>query len=138
MPFEISQALRFGDCDLTGIAFHPAYFSMMVEVNRAMFASFGIPWEEIMQVRQLGMPVLKMDIQFEKPARFGDVIDFSMHVRRIGGSSLDLETFARVKGETIWSLRQRIVLTSTTDHRSRPWPDDIRQGLSRYLEPTAD
>tara|TARA_B100001778_G_scaffold166831_1_gene137183 strand:- start:315 stop:728 length:414 start_codon:yes stop_codon:yes gene_type:complete len=137
LPFETSQALRFGDCDLTGIAYHPAYFSMLVEVNRAMFASFGVSWEEMMLERNLGMPVLKMDIGFEKPARFGDVLDFSMHVRRIGNSSLDLETFARVRGEVIWSVRQRIVLTSTEDHRSRPWPDDVRAGLETYMDPPA-
>lgn len=137
MPFETSQTLRFGDCDLTGIAYHPAYFSMLVEVNRAMFASFGITWEEMMMKRNLGMPVLKMEIGFEKPARFGDVLDFAMHVRRIGTSSLDLETFARVDGEVIWSVRQRIVLTSTENHRSTPWPDDIRAGLETYMDAPA-
>ena len=138
MPFTLSQPLRFGDCDLTGIAYHPAYFSMLVEVNRAMFASFGISWEEMMNKRGYGMPVVNMQVEFYKPSTFGDVLDFSMHVRRIGTSSLDLETFARVDSEVIWAVKQRIVLTSTEDHKSRPWPEDVRAGLSRYMNVEKD
>ncbi|MDT0681635.1 thioesterase family protein [Roseicyclus sp. F158] len=138
MPFEISKPMRFGDCDLTGIAYHPAYLSMLVDVNEAMFASIGITWKEIMLERNLGMPVLKMNIEFYKPAFYGDMLDFSMHIRRIGNSSMDLETIARVKGEAIWKVSERVVLTSTDTHKSLPWPDDMRQGLQRYLDPAEE
>ncbi len=57
-----------------------------------------------------------------------------MHVRRIGTSSVDLETIVRLRGEVAWKEEQRIVLTSTEDHKSRPWPADIKAGLSRYLD----
>ena len=134
MPFTLSKPMRFGDCDLTGIAYHPAYLSMLVDVNEAMFASFGITWQEIMFERKLGLPTVTMNIEFYRPAVYGDVLAFSVNVRKIGKSSLDLETVVTVRDEPIWSIRQRIVLTSTTDHKSRPWPDDIRAGLERYLE----
>lgn len=134
MPFTLSKPLRFGDCDLTGIAYHPAYLSMLVDVNEAMFASFGITWQELMFERKLGLPVVTMNIEFYRPSTYGDVLEFNVHVRKIGKSSLDLETVVKVRDEPIWSIRQRIVLTSTTDHKSRPWPEDVREGLERYLE----
>ncbi len=84
MPFKISKPMRFGDCDLTGIAYHPAYLSYLVDVNEAMFASFGITWKEIMFERRLGLPTVTMNLQFIKPAVYGDVLDFSVHVRAIG------------------------------------------------------
>lgn len=135
MPFKISKPMRFGDCDLTGIAYHPAYLSMLVDVNEAMFASFGITWKEIMFERLMGLPTVSMNLRFLKPAMYGDVLDFAVHVRSIGGASLDLQTDVRVDGDIIWTVEQRIVLTSTEDHKSRRWPDDIRAGLTRYLEP---
>ncbi len=134
MPFTISKPMRFGDCDLTGIAYHPAYLSMLVDVNEAMFASFGITWKEIMFERRFGLPTVTLNLEFIKPAVYGDVLDFSVHVRAIGRSSLDLETDVRVGDDMIWTVRQRIVLTSTEDQKSRAWPDDIRAGLTRYLE----
>lgn len=135
MPFEISKPLRFGDCDLTGIAYHPAYLSMLVDVNEAMFASFGVTWHELMTKRSTGMPVLFLNLAFSKPTTYGDVLDFAMHVRKLGRSSMDLETIVTVRATEVWRVNQKIVCTSTIDHKSQPWPDDVRQGLMRYFEP---
>lgn len=138
MPFKISKPMRFGDCDMTGIAYHPAYLSMLVDVNEAMFASFGITWRELMMERRFGLPSVTMNIEFKKPAYYGDTLDFEVNVRRIGRSSLDLETVVSVRGEVVWTIRQRIALISADDHKSRPWPDDVRRGLTSYLEPLED
>ena len=137
MPFTQSKPLRFGDCDLTGIAYHPAYFSMLVDVNEAMFASFGVTWKELMFERKMGLPTVTMNVEFKRPSTYGDVLDFAVHVRAIGRASLDLETVVSVRGDVIWTIKQRIVATSTEDHKSHPWPDDVRAGLTRYLEPAA-
>lgn len=137
MAFTLSKPLRFGDCDLTGIAYHPAYLSMLVDVNEAMFASFGITWKDLMYERKIGLPTVTMNLEFKRPSTYGDVLDFAVHVRNIGRSSLDLETVVSVRGDVIWTVRQRIVATSLADHKSYPWPDDVRAGLSRYLEPSS-
>ncbi|WP_458789615.1 acyl-CoA thioesterase [Yoonia sp. MH D7] len=135
MPFEISKPMRFGDCDLTGIAYHPAYLSYLVDVNEAMFASFGVPWKELMFERHLGLPSVKMNIVFKKPAVYGDTLKFAVHVKRIGRSSVELYTVVTVDDYVIWTIEQLIVMTSTKDHKSHPWPDDCRVGLERYLHP---
>lgn len=75
--------MRFGDCDLTGIANHPAYLSMHVDVNEAMFASFGVTWKELMFERHLGLPSIKMNIEFKKPAVDGDILELNVRVRKI-------------------------------------------------------
>lgn len=135
MPFTISKPLRFGDCDITGIAYHPAYLSMLVDVNEAMFASVGISWKELLVERRIGLPTVTLNLEFKLPSTYGDVLDFEVHVRAMGRSSLDLETIVRVRGDVIWTVKQRIVATSLDNHKSHPWPHDVRAGLSRYLEP---
>ncbi len=135
MPFTQSKPLRFGDCDLTGIAYHPAYFGMLVDVNEAMFASFGVTWKELMFERRIGLPTVTLNVSFVAPSTYGDVLDFAVHVRAVGRASLDLETVVTVRGQTIWTVKQRIVATSLENHKSHPWPDDVRAGLTRYLEP---
>jgi 4-hydroxybenzoyl-CoA thioesterase len=104
-------------------------------VNEAMFASFDVPWKVLMFERQLGLPTVKMNIEFKKPAVYGDVLDFNVHVRKIGKSSLDLYTVVKVGPDVIWTIEQLIVMTSTTDHKSHPWPEDCRAGLAQYLHP---
>lgn len=138
MAFNLSKPLRFADCDLTGIAYHPAYLSMLVDVNEAMFASFGIPWKEIFFERRIGLPTVSLNLEFRKSSTYGDTLDFAVHVRAIGRSSLDLETIVCVNGDVIWTVKQRIVATSLENHKSNPWPDDIRKGLTCYLEPLND
>ena len=59
-----------------------------------------------------------------------------MHVRAIGRASLDLKTDVSVRGDMIWTVKQRIVATSLETHKSHPWPEDVRLGLSRYLDPS--
>lgn len=132
MPFKLSKPLRFGDCDLTGIAYHPAYLGMLVDVNEAMFASFGVPWKVVMNDRRIGLPTVTLALEFKRPAFYGDLLDFSVTVKAIGRSSLDLETVVSVTDYTIWTVKQRIVATSLDNHRSTPWPDDIRAGLAQY------
>lgn len=134
MAFKISKPMRFGDCDLTGIAYHPAYLSMLVDVNEAMFASFGVPWKEVMFERRIGLPTVTLNLEFKRPAIYGDVLDFAVTVKAVGRSSLDLETVVTVGEHVIWTVKQRIVATSLEDHRSHPWPDDIRAGLLTYGE----
>jgi 4-hydroxybenzoyl-CoA thioesterase len=134
LPFQTSRPLRFSDCDLTGIAYHPAYVDMLVGVNEDMFAAAGVGWRELMLERRMGLPTVTLAFQFARPAFYGDIIDFAVHVKAMGRSSLDLETVASVRGETIWTVQQRIVATSLDTHKSTPWPDDIRAGLLSYGE----
>ena len=138
MAFNLSKPLRFADCDLTGIAYHPAYLSMLVDVNEAMFASFGITWKDIFFERRIGLPTVSKNLEFKNTSTYGDTHNIDVHVRAIGRSSLDLETVVYVDSDVIWTVKQRIVATSLDTHKSNPWPDDIRAGLTRYLEPIND
>lgn len=129
MPFTVSKPLCFGDCDLSGIAFHPAYIRMLVEVVEALFASVGAPWSRLMQEERLGVPTVLLNLEFRKPALYGDMMDFNVHVRALGRSSIDFETIVTVRGETAWIAKHRLVMTSLADHKSRPWPDELRNAL---------
>jgi 4-hydroxybenzoyl-CoA thioesterase len=135
MSFKFSRPLRFGECDLSGIAYHPHYFSILVDVNEAMFAAFGISWKEILIDRKLGLPTVSYQVEFLRTSTYGDILDFDVKVRAIGRSSLDLETQCTVRGEVIFNVKQRIVCTSVELKKSTPWPDDIRVGLTSFQEP---
>lgn len=134
MPFTVSKPLCFGDCDLSGIAYHPAYIRMLVEVVEALFASLDAPWNRLMQEERLGVPTVLLNLEFRRPALYGDMLDFAVHVRALGRSSVDFETVVTVRGETVWTASHRLVMTSLADHKSRPWPDRLRQAFTALLE----
>lgn len=130
MPFTVSKPLCFGDCDLSGIAYHPAYVRMLVEVVEALFASLGAPWNRLMLEERLGVPTVLLNLEFRKPALYGDMLDFNVHVRAVGRSSVDFETIVTVRGETAWIANHRLVMTSLVDHKSRPWTEPLRAAFT--------
>lgn len=134
--FVITQPLRFGDCDPSGIAYYPSYLRMLDGAVEDFFASLGAHRREMIDVRKIGTPTVTMDLVFRKPGVQGDALSFEIRVVALGRSSLDLAHTVSAHGDTLWTARQRLVATSLETHTSCAWPDDIRTALSLHLETT--
>ncbi|MGV6876158.1 acyl-CoA thioesterase [Pseudochelatococcus sp. B33] len=132
--FETSRPLRFGQCDPAGIAYFPSYIDMLVGVTEDFFAHIGASWTALVRERHIGVPTVRLDATFVKPAFHGDRLDFTLRVAGLGRSSLDFAHHVAVGGDTVWTASQRLVATSLDSHRPIPWPDDIRTRLSHHLE----
>jgi 4-hydroxybenzoyl-CoA thioesterase len=134
MAFTAVRPLRFGDCDPSGIAYFPSYLNLLVGVMEEFFASIGSPWPVMMGERRISVPTVRLDITFSHPGVHGDVLEFRVDVKRVGGSSLDFLHRITCGGTLLWSAEQRVVATDTDTHRARPWPDDMRAALEQHLE----
>ncbi|QTL05698.1 acyl-CoA thioesterase [Aquabacter sp. L1I39] len=134
MAFETKRLLGFGDCDPAGIAFFPGYMRLLVSVTEEMFAAFGAPWPAMMRERRIGVPTVKLDLDFAAPGFHGDELTFQVSLSKLGGSSADLRHRVATGDRLLWSARQVLVATSLDSHRAVHWPDDIRAGLAAHLE----
>ena len=135
--FLTRRPLRFGDCDPSGIAYFPSYLDMLAGVLEELFAAAGAPFPHLMRERGLGPPTVRLECTFERPGSHGDELEWRVKVSRIGGSSADLHYEVRADGERLWRARQTIVLTDLSTHKATPWPEDIRTGLSQFMEANA-
>jgi 4-hydroxybenzoyl-CoA thioesterase len=134
-PYRVQRALRFGDCDPSGIAYFPAYFNLLVGVVEEFFASIGSPWRRMIEDRRIGVPTVKLDVTFAAPGMFGDTLDWEVRVAKVGRSSLTLQ-HAIARGSTpLWNATQVLVATTLDTHKSIAWPDDIRAMLTRHEAP---
>lgn len=134
-PFRTQRALRFGDCDPSGIAYFPAYFNLLVGVVEEFFGSIGAPWRQMIQERRVGVPTVKLDVTFSAPGMFGDTLDWEVRVLKVGRSSLTLH-HAIARGDTrLWNATQVLVATTLDTHRAIAWPDDLRAMLTQHLAP---
>jgi 4-hydroxybenzoyl-CoA thioesterase len=131
--FAVERALRFGDCDPSGIAYFPSYLNILNGVVEEFWTRLGHPWPELMGHRRISTPTVRLDLEFKRPSRFGDSLTFELSVKRIGRSSLDLSHRILSGGEIRWSAAQTLVATSLDDHRSCPWPDDVRAALEHFM-----
>lgn len=134
MSFQTCRDISFADCDPAGMAFFPSYMRILVTVTEELFEKAGCPWPVLFRERGIGLPTVKLDLQFKAPGFHGDRLDFNVTVRTIGRSSLDLHHQVSVAGVTVWTATQVLVATDLVQRRAVRWPDDIREGLSRFLE----
>jgi 4-hydroxybenzoyl-CoA thioesterase len=88
----------------------------------------------MMGERRISVPTVRLDITFSHPGLHGDVLEFEVGVKRVGGSSLDFLHRITCRDTLLWSADQRVVATDTDTHRARPWPDDMRAAFEQHLE----
>lgn len=133
MAFRATRILAFGDCDPSGIAYFPAYLDRLSGVVEEFFAHVGAPWSVLIKDRRIGTPTVKLDVTFERPSIYGDLLTFDLDVFKIGRASLDLRHAISTGERALWRAEQRLVATSLETHRAIPWPDDVRRLLSRHI-----
>jgi 4-hydroxybenzoyl-CoA thioesterase len=137
MAFVSRQRVRFGDEDHAQIVYYPRFFHFFHTAFEDFFGDQGFPYRDCLTVDRVGWPAVHAEIDFEKPARFGDVLDIEVVVGRIGSKSATFEYVAR-RDETV-VCRGRIVVAcmSMDTYEGCPIPDKYRALFERHLREPA-
>jgi len=130
--FERQQTVRFGHCDPAGIVFYPRYFEMLNELIEDWFAQgLGIPFEQLIHERRIGMPTAQLDTRFRRVSRQGDRLCQRIRLQRLGGGSMTLAVSFDGDDGTRVEFAQVLVCTSLETHKPQPLPDDLRAAIER-------
>jgi 4-hydroxybenzoyl-CoA thioesterase len=140
--FDIT--VEFGDCDPSGIVFHPNFFSWFDAASLHYFREAGVPpWRETSLTHGIvGTPIVSTRCDFRAPARYGDRLrvltrisewgrrSFTQHHRIVRGEVLITEAFhVRVFAAQDPNDPERI--------RAVAIPDEFRALCDRRYQPTA-
>lgn len=136
--FETERALRFGDCDISGAAYFPAYLSILNGVNEEFWGHIGYPWHRIMVRERWGTPTVHLTCDFSKPSFFGEMLTFELAVTGIGRSSVTLRHRIRCGDELRWTSRQVLAASDLDKHSAIPWPAPVREALEAWLATDAE
>lgn len=124
--------VEFNHCDPAGIVFYPRYFEMTNSVCEGFFRDVvGVPFAAMMAAGN-GVPTARVETDFRAPSRLGEVLDWTLEVEAVGGSSVTLRLAAQGAGEH--RLTARLTLVWVTKGRPTRWPDAMRQALARHQE----
>jgi 4-hydroxybenzoyl-CoA thioesterase len=130
--FSVTYPLRFAHCDPAGIAYYPRYFELCDAAIEDWTAEvLGVSRREMHLEMGLGLPTVDLKANFTAMSRLGDLLDISVSVERVGRSSVDLALHVSSGGEPRFAVRYTQVLTSLTESRAMPWPNDMLQRLDR-------
>ena len=135
MLYRRAYAIEFNHCDPAGIVFYPRYFEMTNHVCENFFReAVGVSYADMMK-QGAGVPTVRIETDFRAPSRLGDVLDVTLEVVRLGGSSVTFEIVGR--GPDGVRLVVLITLVWVKDEGGviapRVWPEGMKAKLAGYL-----
>ena len=133
--FSVTFPLRFGHCDPAGIGFYPRYFELCdAAIEDWTAAVLGVDRRTMHLDQGLGLPTVRLHVDFSKPSRLGDQLAFAVRTMRIGNSSVDLYLTVTCADETRFVAHYTLVLTHLAAGQSSPWPAAWRERLDKEAE----
>jgi YbgC/YbaW family acyl-CoA thioester hydrolase len=135
--FTTTRRVEFGDTDMAGIMHFANFFRFMEVAETDFLHSLGltVSWRE--GGEKLGFPRVSAACDFQRPARFGDVLTVAVTVERVGTKSVTYRhDFTNQRGESVAVGRITTVFTrsaSPDQLASAEIPADIRAKLEGFL-----
>lgn len=127
MTYRSMQQVRFAHIDAAGIVFYPRYFEMLNAAMEDYFAQVvGVDFAEMHQVRGLGVPTVRLEVDFTAPSRLGDELDFLIAPVHVGRSSAEMSVKVECAGELRFRSTVVLVCMDLKKGRSAEWPADMR------------
>ncbi len=138
MEFRTRKLIRFAHCDPAGIGFYPRYVGLVNEVVEDWFSEgIGVGFHDFHEVHRLGLPTVRLEMEFMLPSRYGDVLDFTLQILRIGASSMTIEVCATADDQLRFRGELIVALMSLDTMKAVPIDDSWRSRFERWRS-TAD
>ncbi|MEM7052210.1 MAG: thioesterase family protein [Acidobacteriota bacterium] len=131
MTFRSRLTVRFADVDSAGIVYYPRiphYFHVAME--EVFGAALGVPYPELINQRQVGLPAVRLEVDYRRPLAYGDVIEAEARVLDLGKTSVTWRFRLYHQGDEI-AAEGRVVTVwmDLAAYRKKPLPEWLRQGL---------
>ena len=133
VSFTTERMLHFGDCDISGTAYYPAYLNILNGVVEEFWSAIGFPWHEIIWKERWGTPTVHLTCDFSKPSLFGDKLTFRLRVLKVGKSSVRISHTVHCGVESRWSGEQVLAASWLAEHTSMPWPPAVKAKLESLI-----
>ena len=132
--FTIEERVRWGDVDAARIIFYGAYIRFFEFAETELFRAVGLPYGVLFDQSDIWLPRVHLECDFLQAARLDDLLQVSVHVGRIGNSSMRLNFEVRRKGEEALVAKAHFVLAAVrrdTFEKVRV-PAELRERLAPY------
>jgi len=94
--FRTRRRIEFVDTDMGGIVHFSRYFVFMETAEHLFLEALGTSVALDLEGRQIGWPRVSVSCEYKSPARFGEVLDIHLAVRRKGEKSMTYDVDFRV------------------------------------------
>lgn len=134
MAFVSRIRVRFGDEDHAQIVYYPRFFHFFHCAFEDFFDEQGFRYRDCLDVDRVGWPAVHAEADFERPVRFGELLEIEVRVTRVGDKSATFEYLGRVGGEPACRGRIVVACISMDTYEARSIPDKYRALFERHLD----
>ncbi len=118
------------DTDAAGVLFFGHLFRHAHDAYEAMMVRIGWPIDELIQTRQLGLPLVHAEADYRQPMRHGDQIGVVLKVGDFGQRRFSLAyQFLRGNNEVATALTVHVAIDPSTS-KSQSLPKSLVTALS--------
>ena len=132
--FRTFHRVRFGECDHAGIVFYPRYGEMSHAVIEAWMRE-GLECDMPTILERYGVvhPLVRLEMEFLRPSRYNELLEFSLQVLHLGHTSLTVRIDARCNDEERVRMKLKMVNANLQQLRPEPMHDELHANFARYL-----
>ena len=133
MIFRQDIRVGFNHCDPAGIVFYPRYFEMANRVCESFCREVAGHSYGAMMAAGEGVPMARIEVDFQAPSRLEEVLDWRLAVLRLGRTSVTVRLAAERGGQRRLSAALTLVFVDGAG-RPKPWPQDVRDRITSFME----
>ena len=138
MAFETQIQVRFGHVDPAGIVYYPRIYDYVHDVFEELWERHvGVRYYQLLLERSIGFPLVRADVSFVSPLRFGDRPAVRVGTFHLGRSSLGLRYLFRVDGRPCVDARMTTACVNVSSMQSMPIPPEFKARFAELLEPAS-
>lgn len=131
--YEREWTVRFSDTDPFGIAHYPRMVDAIHETSDMFMEEIGYPFWELSMEHGFGLPLVKMDFEFERPVEGGDAVTIEL-TPDLGDRSVRFEYVGRRDGiEAFSGYEQRACVPKDGDS-AMALPEELRRAMEAYAD----
>ncbi|WP_298916292.1 thioesterase family protein [uncultured Roseobacter sp.] len=132
--FAHTIKVLFQHCDPAGIVFYPRYFEM---VNQTVEEWHEVGLQHSFSQMHLesgyGVPTVSIGAEFTAPSKMGDVLTWTLVVKKLGRTSAHLHIEAHCGDQLRMTATPVLVSVHMKTGRPVPWSEKIRDRMQAFL-----
>lgn len=106
--FSLPVRIYYEDTDTGGVVYHSNYLNFMERARTEWLRSMGFEQDELLRSEGVIFAVSAVNIRFQQPARFNELLEITVALERRGAASLTLVQEARRGTDVVASAEVRI------------------------------
>jgi len=137
--FTVTRLIRFSHTDPAGIVYFPEYFDMCnAVIEDWLRQELQLDYPTLTLKERVATPVVHAECDFFIPSRWGDRLNLSLLVERLGRSSLTYRILGHADGGVRLAARIVVALIHLDTGKPLPLPDALRQKIEDYRAKTGE